>query len=907
MADIKQIYSRKNDTTYNIKDEVARQGLEEKQDKIDSVSVDYQEDGGSPDASAQFEDGALAISMKNMKMKFSELTEEEKAELKGQKGEPGDVGIYNPEAPDAPDFVMAQTTGQSTTKAMTQKAVTDELLYDFSKEIDFSEYTPIHAYIYPASNGQVQWRDDSSNYCYFIPVTPGTFIKLVDRGANELGYQWCFLSTDEWTDFGIVTTAVESGDGNNWSTATQTFCVPQGAAFLYVRYKAGGVVITPYTYIGVKIKEKIEELESQVDESLDSLSESLDTTNENVSANREKAENDLHNHAIYDWVGNAVSIPTAHNQYVTTAGKWTQGGPSSGRSSLVPVTPGDTLRVAPIIDESGEEPVPVSYRVFFVTDGEYHDSGYPAYASGCSFPELASYEKTMIVPYDATHLYVWFSDGNGTVRAPSIFRLVEQNEKISKLSSDLDDASNKLLQEIRNAAVGHNYPMSAKQGNLAFSGGTVVYNSSANYGIYYSLAPLKKGDLVYVYGTSGTARNQYYAFTPVDPSTLETLVGLEYDNQSSFGSSKTHEHVLVVPYDGAYLLRYQAYAFDMGIYKIPFGYDRGRGSDAASQVGGYLNLKRMVNNHRKNGSVSVLLYFSDPHNAVSALAQAAQIKSSVPGIDDVLCGGDNVNDQPNDDYPFFHESLGGKGRTMLTVVGNHDVYQSGTKLPQKDVYDIYFGEHATYWNGVTFPENAVTDGKCYWHKDYASAKVRLIGLDCINWSNAQGTWLSDVLADAITNNYHVVICMHYQCYQFQGKRDCNWNSFKSVDGSSSHASEQVCSIVQDAVDNGLKFICYLGGHHHRDYFGFSADYPNQGMFGTDKPTPGASVNDADREAAACYYSVKDREYWCFNIISINTTYGVMNIDRIGNNRDMMGRPMNHMTYDYINSVIIEQS
>lgn len=46
---------------------------------------------------------------------------------KGEKGDQGDSAVYDPSSPDAPDFVMANTTGQSTTKAMTQKAVTDEL------------------------------------------------------------------------------------------------------------------------------------------------------------------------------------------------------------------------------------------------------------------------------------------------------------------------------------------------------------------------------------------------------------------------------------------------------------------------------------------------------------------------------------------------------------------------------------------------------------------------------------------------------------------------------------------------------------------------------------------------------------------------------------------------------------
>lgn len=46
---------------------------------------------------------------------------------KGDKGDQGDSAVYNPDDPDTPVFEMASTTGQSTTKAMTQKAVTDAL------------------------------------------------------------------------------------------------------------------------------------------------------------------------------------------------------------------------------------------------------------------------------------------------------------------------------------------------------------------------------------------------------------------------------------------------------------------------------------------------------------------------------------------------------------------------------------------------------------------------------------------------------------------------------------------------------------------------------------------------------------------------------------------------------------
>ena len=121
MADIKEIHKRATGVTYNIKDEVARTT---KQDKIENVSVTYTEDGGEPYASVQFSGGSLAFLLKNLKLKFSDLTAADKEEITGPKGETGDSAVYDPSDPEAPDFVMANTTGDSTTKAMTQASIT---------------------------------------------------------------------------------------------------------------------------------------------------------------------------------------------------------------------------------------------------------------------------------------------------------------------------------------------------------------------------------------------------------------------------------------------------------------------------------------------------------------------------------------------------------------------------------------------------------------------------------------------------------------------------------------------------------------------------------------------------------------------------------------------------------------
>ena len=171
MAKIKKIY--KGGVEYEIAG-----------NEIDSVTVDYQEDGGSPNASAQFESGTLAFSLKNMKMKFSDLTAAEKAEITGPQGEQGDSAVYNPEDPDAPDFVMANTTGQSTTKAMTQKAVTDAIEENYALVLSGVEGNLIEG---KALNNSGEMFNKSGWGCYkeAIPCTSGDTIAWTFKTVTE--------------------------------------------------------------------------------------------------------------------------------------------------------------------------------------------------------------------------------------------------------------------------------------------------------------------------------------------------------------------------------------------------------------------------------------------------------------------------------------------------------------------------------------------------------------------------------------------------------------------------------------------------------------------------------------------------------------------------------------------------
>lgn len=191
MADISQIKDGNNNVTYNIKDAQARAGLQTKQDTIQSVAIDYQEDGGAPDASVGFSNGELEFTMKNMKMKYSELSAAEKAELKGEKGDQGDSAIWTEEGELLTE--IAQSLGDSTVKPMSQKAITDniESLYGYTsgqftpkvQRFDLSTGT-IKAYY---RNGAVTRHNSYKACTKYIPVKNGS---IITTNFTETSYNY---------------------------------------------------------------------------------------------------------------------------------------------------------------------------------------------------------------------------------------------------------------------------------------------------------------------------------------------------------------------------------------------------------------------------------------------------------------------------------------------------------------------------------------------------------------------------------------------------------------------------------------------------------------------------------------------------------------------------------------------
>lgn len=214
-----------------------------------------------------------------------------------------------------------------------------------------------------------------------------------------------------------------------------------------------------------------------------------------------------------------------------------------------------------------------------------------------------------------------------------------------------------------------------------------------------------------------------------------------------------------------------------------------------------------------------LLHFSDIHGDQYAANDIVnRISELTQYINDVLCTGDSVHYYADgtSSYPqgseWWNEESNLANKSLF-VIGNHDsATPASTEYDQKEdsaawdgkgkdwCFETYFEPYISAlgysmpsgYNDLTSPNYHA----CYWHKDYAAQKIRLIGLDCLHrfdgiidpttgaivatglkWTtNEQELWLIEKLNETLNSNnaaygYSVVICCHYPLDNFDGNNE----------------------------------------------------------------------------------------------------------------------------------------
>ena len=312
-----------------------------------------------------------------------------------------------------------------------------------------------------------------------------------------------------------------------------------------------------------------------------------------------------------------------------------------------------------------------------------------------------------------------------------------------------------------------------------------------------------------------------------------------------------------------------------------------------------------------------LLHFSDVHGHTDNLyrirAFAEKLNSRTATLlNDVIVTGDMCGAK----FPNYAPALWAQDgiKNILQVIGNHDVYDAHNNAPgpydaeaywatPAEKYAQYIAPNVEYWD-VTQPEGAAANGLCYYYKDYDltngsyTGGIRLIVLDAMAFDATQLAWLVATLESARTAGLHVMIADHF--VPITGLSDVQ--GFDTPFHSLLTGMEQnysvgrlpgAASAVDDFIEAGGVFICWIAGHMHYDMVGTPAAHPKQTFIAVGTCGPKDNFNDQFRRF--------DMDTDCFNIYSVDVQKQILSVLRIGGEWDKWLRHRKTMTIQYGNT------
>ena len=398
--------------TYKFKDEEARQQLATKQPLIESVSSTYEENGGSPNAVASTdESGNLTFAFQNLKLKFGDLTNDDKEAIRGPQGA---SAVFDPNTGNIL-ATLESGIGPSDTNAMTQKAVTDELLVDVEgyPSIPLNGLDLVPYYIASATD---KWASGTFSGtvkmgCKLLPVTPGQIITVIPAEGHSDTV--AFLTDNSHTVGNTPSFVQDTGRIIVSEGQTISMVVPSGAAYLYVVVLSNLVDITPVIKARYKIKDKIESLSAKEEEN-------------SKSANADRNVIDL------DTI-DVTKGYTTESDYL-----WHGSNQQTTCCKIVPVTSGKTYRI-----ETNQ-----NYGTKFVfLSSDEHTTGTHIDNVGNIFLVGKGESKVVCAPVGANYLYMYVGDLSGKEGQPSLFA---EQEPVRDLAMQTDVKVNHLSEISRN-------------------------------------------------------------------------------------------------------------------------------------------------------------------------------------------------------------------------------------------------------------------------------------------------------------------------------------------------------------------------------------------------------------------------------------------------------------------------
>lgn len=302
-----------------------------------------------------------------------------------------------------------------------------------------------------------------------------------------------------------------------------------------------------------------------------------------------------------------------------------------------------------------------------------------------------------------------------------------------------------------------------------------------------------------------------------------------------------------------------------------------------------------------------LIHFSDVHGNADNIQRILDFNNKYSKyIMDIIHTGDAPSTYFGDNNPFAFVG----GEQIMEVVGNHECWIQGETWPRPytataaQVYEKFFAPFISSWN-VTSPGTNL----CYYYKDYATAKVRLIVLDCIHYDATQEAWFETALAGAKTNSYRVVTVTHYPAMTGLTNIDCTFGTYgESISAQTpptgtdqvERMPESAFNVVDTFITGGGEFVCWLSGHTHGDFIGTVTGHTNQIQIIITTANTTNGHGDAARVSGT-----KTQD--AFNIFVVDGTNKLIKLIRIGATRDRYMRKRETLCINYSTKNVVSNA
>lgn len=486
------------------------------------------------------------------------------------------------------------------------------------------------------------------------------------------------------------------------------------------------------------------------------------------------------------------------------------------------------------------------------------------------------------------------------------------------------------IKDIEKQLIIYTEKKSVRVNGLSIGESTSQVIESSNNAIRYYLA--RKGERTRCYAREDSL-GRIRAATSTEVPEVGTAVNIKL-----FGTNKHKDAIAagtilydIVPDVDTYILYQTSVAYvDNVVYDVEGTIGdivarlESNSGDEADQTEKLFAASKFTDKHSDPYKESLtLLHFSDIHGATNNLQRIVDYNTKWSEyIDGMICTGDMVANTYADGNIFVNSNVAGSENVML-VIGNHDTGQliNGAidwfaKIDTQDAYDRYMGNSASW--GIVQPSGAGENGyyPCYYYKDYAAKKVRLIVLDLMKMvkdlddgvqdeNNLQLDWFTSTINDAITLGYHVMVAEHFPFIVKSNVYTVNAEAIQSdftllghspsgiangqYDRHRGEALDKLSAIVEGFKSNGGRFICWLCGHTHYDHFDRVLNTDQKVIvIGTasivnDKNT----IRNADDESADL-----------FNVLSVNTYNRVVKVFRVGSHLSPALQRIETMSFEY---------